>query len=89
MEVSSGAEKLNVVQQLAALAARFDLRASQGSDYHGAHNALAENWACFRTCPRRVVRCGNYSETGLYPALSLSLIFLNFNEFVPVAGQAV
>ena len=37
MEVSSGAEKPNVVQQLAALAVRFDLRASQGSDYHGAH----------------------------------------------------
>lgn len=37
MEVSSGAERPNVVQQLAALAQRFELRASQGSDYHGAH----------------------------------------------------
>lgn len=37
MEVSSGSEKPNVVQQLGALAIRFDLLASQGSDYHGAH----------------------------------------------------
>jgi predicted metal-dependent phosphoesterase TrpH len=37
MEVSSGSEKTNVVQQLAALALRFELHASQGSDYHGAH----------------------------------------------------
>ncbi|HEX5277860.1 MAG TPA: PHP domain-containing protein [Fluviicoccus sp.] len=37
MEVSSGSEKPNVVQQLAALAQRFGLHASQGSDYHGAH----------------------------------------------------
>ena len=37
MEVSSGSEKTNVVQQLAALSLRFELHASQGSDYHGAH----------------------------------------------------
>lgn len=37
MEVSSGTDKPHVVQQLGALACRFDLHASQGSDYHGGH----------------------------------------------------
>jgi predicted metal-dependent phosphoesterase TrpH len=37
MEVASGAERPNVVSQMAQLAGRFDLLASQGSDYHGAH----------------------------------------------------
>lgn len=35
MEVSTASEKPNVVQNLALLAERFDLYASQGSDYHG------------------------------------------------------
>ena len=35
MEVSTANEKPNIIQNLAALAQRFELYASQGSDYHG------------------------------------------------------
>ncbi len=35
MEVSTANEKVNIIQNLATLAQRFELYASQGSDYHG------------------------------------------------------
>ncbi|PTQ89567.1 PHP domain-containing protein [Agitococcus lubricus] len=35
MEVSTANEKTNIIQNLAALAQRFNLHASQGSDFHG------------------------------------------------------
>lgn len=37
MEVNTANERPNIVQNLAALAQRFELYASQGSDYHGAN----------------------------------------------------
>ena len=35
MEVSTANEKPQIIQHLAALSQRFNLYASQGSDYHG------------------------------------------------------
>ena len=50
MEVSTANERPNVVANLAQLAQRHDLHASQGSDYHGAHMPWIK-LGCFAPLP--------------------------------------